>query len=767
MIERKLQKKLRVAVFQVSFVFIILVVCGGMLFSHLRDIQDAAVRDQVIAEAEEYKSRIHKQIQSDFQILSTLSAFIENPADEADWSLMVQRLRAANQSNAFLSMAFYDRDLRGIICTPDRDPLMNATLAELNAEAQNAVRLALAGTPSVSKLFESTISQQRVFAYSVPFYVGDEIVGVLSATDHIDIFSDILSGNTVLGGGGYIHLIGSDGSFLVRSPNTIVQTNPATIYDGPYLSDSSEKEVREAMQQQERIFSSFAYEGTSYPFLLEPVGMNGWYLFCANTGEGLGSAAGDSNLIIGGMFGIVLLLVIFLMLRGYRLLQNYNMGLQRLAYYDSLTGAENMTHFQQRLVEVLGIAGGSVAALNIRQFPFITEIFGKQQANRLLCQIKEIIDRHLQKSEFVCRESGDAFYLFLADTEPDILRARLNALIDDLDHNTEINKIHYQLAFYCGVVSAPVGSDPQATADHLLTSVLFALDQAKGGHTSTIWFFDTELHKKEELENYIESHMNQALLDGEFKLFLQPKKDLHSGMLVGSEALVRWTTASGKMIYPNQFIPLFERNGFCVKLDLYMVEQACRQIRSWIDWGIDPVPISVNQSKPLFFEPNYVQTLKALIQKYGVPAQFITLEILEGLALENVDALNEKIVQLQSEGFRISLDDFGSGFSSLNTLSRLKIDELKLDREFLLNISSQEQTRVRLIMKEIIQIARLLSISTVAEGIETVDDERLVREIGCDCGQGYLYSRPVCAADFDQAFMQSSDQRKLNKDAGR
>ena len=762
MIEKKLRKKLRRAVLQVSLLFLVLLVCSGLLLSHLRDLQDAAVRNQVVAEAEEYKSRILKQLQSDYQALTTLAAFLEEPAGDEDWARMAQQLQEANEGNDFLSMAFYSRESRGVICTTGREPLVDATLAELDPEAQQALTLALGGSPSLSRLFQSTISHQPVFAYSVPIYEGDAVIGALSATDHIDIFSDILSGNTVLGGGGYIHLIGSDGSFLVRSPNTVVQTNPDTIYDGPYLSDASDLAVREAMQAQERIFSTFAYEGRSYPFLLEPVGLNGWYLFCVDTGEGLVSVSADSSLTVGVLFAMVLLLVLFLMVRGYRLLRNYNQELRRLAYYDPLTGAENAARFQERLVEALASGGGSVVALCVRQFPFITEIFGKGRAERLLCQIKEMTDRHLGDGEFFCRDSGDVFHLFLRDTDPETVRARLNGLIQDLDHNSEISRLEYQLAFYCGVASAPAGGAPASTASHLLTSVLFALDRAKGGYTSTIWFFDTELHKKEELENYIESHMRQALRDGEFQMFLQAKKDLNTGELAGAEALVRWNASSGRMIFPDQFIPLFEQNGFCVKLDLYMVEQACRQIRSWLDRGIEPIPISVNQSKLLFFEPSYVQALTELVQTYGVPPRFITLEILEGLALENVDALNEKITLLQAEGFRISLDDFGSGFSSLNTLGKLKIDELKLDRGFLLGVSSQEQSRFRLILKEIVQIARQLSISTVAEGVETAEDEQLIREIGCDFGQGYRYSRPICADDFDRAFMDSPPPRRLN-----
>ena len=312
MIEAKLQKKLRTAILQVSCIFVVFLICGGMLFFHLRDIQNTAVRDQLLAEAEEYKSRIYKQFESDFQVLYTLSAFIEEPRETEDWGQITQDLNAANEDNNFLSMAFYDRDMRGVICMLGEEPLTNAALSDLNPEAQKAVALALEGTPCVSRLFESTISQQRVCAYSIPVYAGDEIIGVLAAIDHIAIFRDIISGNTVLGGGGYIHLLGSDGSFLVRSPNTIVQTNPETIYDGPYLSADSEKEVRQAMERQERIFSAFTYEGKSYPFLLEPMGLNGWYLFCVNTGEGLGAATGSSNLVIGAMFVVLLLLLLLL-----------------------------------------------------------------------------------------------------------------------------------------------------------------------------------------------------------------------------------------------------------------------------------------------------------------------------------------------------------------------------------------------------------------------------------------------------------------------
>ena len=147
-------------------------------------------------------------------------------------------------------------------------------------------------------------------------------------------------------------------------------------------------------------------------------------------------------------------------------------------------------------------------------------------------------------------------------------------------------------------------------------------------------------------------HDSPAFTDHEFQMYLQPKINLKTGKLGGAEALVRWATGDGEMIFPDQFIPLFEENGFCVQLDLYMVEQACCQLRNWMDQGRKPIPISVNQSKLLFYEPDYVQRLCHIISNYDIPANLITLEILEGLALNSLEELNQKIAQLRHKGFR-------------------------------------------------------------------------------------------------------------------
>ena len=234
------------------------------------------------------------------------------------------------------------------------------------------------------------------------------------------------------------------------------------------------------------------------------VGVNGWYLFCVDTGEWLGMTSfGPARVLQITLLGIILLMIC-MMLYGYRLLRGYNRELLQMAYHDPLTGAENLLRFRQRLTDALHHTGGSVAALSIRQFPFLAELFGTEKTEQLLCRIRETMELHIRKDEFFCRDTEDRFYLFLQETDRSAVRGHLEALLGEMERNAKIGGTDYQLAFYCGVAMSGVCDDPEETAVNLMSHVQFALDSAKGAHSSYIWFFDAELHKKEELENYIE-----------------------------------------------------------------------------------------------------------------------------------------------------------------------------------------------------------------------------------------------------------------------
>ncbi len=363
----------------------------------------------------------------------------------------------------------------------------------------------------------------------------------------------------------------------------------------------------------------------------------------------------------------------------------------------------------------------------------------------------------MQEGEFCCRDTADSFYIFLREIRPEEIRARLKLVFDGIS-NVAVPDSDFQISAYCGVITTGEnGERSHYNMDQLMTAVMFALAKAKEKRKNRICFYDSELHETVRLENYLESRMQNALEKREFHMFLQPKFHLKTGSLGGAEALVRWIEDNGVVICPDQFIPLFERNGFCVQLDRYMVECACQKIREWIERGIVPVGIAVNQSKSTFYESDYIDTLRGLVKKYQIPPKLITLEILEGLAMENIGELNRKIEQLQEIGFQISMDDFGNGYSSLNTLSKLRINELKLDKGFLHEAFLEGCERGKVIMEQVVLLANRLSISTVVEGVENRKEESFIKSLGCHYGQGYYYSRPVSCAEFDAVYMEDRE----------
>lgn len=218
---------------------------------------------------------------------------------------------------------------------------------------------------------------------------------------------------------------------------------------------------------------------------------------------------------------------------------------------------------------------------------------------------------------------------------------------------------------------------------------------------------------------------------------------------------MRWQTKERGLLFPDKFIPLFEENGFCKQLDLYMLEKSCQLLRSWMDAGIPPITISINQTKALFVSDDYVENLLEITSRYQVPPQYIVLEILEGLAFENLAELNDTIARLNHAGFHVSMDDFGSGYSSLNTLGKLHIDQIKLDRMFLMDLRKEQRSSQYEVMFSIFAMAKKLGIETVTEGVETKEDQELIISMGCDYAQGYYYSKPIPAEDFRNTFLKN------------
>lgn len=717
---------------------------------------DNIIYNQIHTEGQEYRKRIETQIKNDVSTIKYIATFIDKYS-VYDTNEIMSSIYETNSYNDFVAMSYFDVSKQsGIVVTQADREGKSVLLNDYDETVQDIIRQAENGNDGISRLYLSEYSKQRVITYSTPVYADGELIGVLLASDSIGIFSDILSGNTVLNGSGNIHLISSTGDFLILSNEELIENKWNNLFDGNIFSNENELKIRNALNSGYSTEAEFEYRGIGYKVVIEPIGINGWNLVCISNDKGTDSILIGLVQMVGFTFFGILLLSLLSILYSYKIMYKSHKSLRETAYRDPVTGFDNYNSFEIKLKNSIdNEEAGSLMALNIRKFKFINEIFGKQIANKLLSLISEAINDDLRSGEYFCREAADRFYVFVLSQnviELELRTQNILSLIEDNLKNYEVT--NYKIYFYIGISSLEFNESK--TVDEALTHTLLAIGKAKEKSNNSLCFYNADLHTYEELENFIESHMYQALDNQEFKMHLQPKMNLHTGKIGGAEALVRWSSPD-RLIYPNQFIPTFEQNGFCIELDLYMLDKACKQIRDWIDSGITPINISVNQSKLLFFKSNYIDMVKDILNKYSIPKNCITLEILEGLAIDNVDELNRKIVKLKELGIRISMDDFGSGYSSLNSLGKLNLDELKLDKGFLDSLSENTE-RYGIIMRNTVSIAKQLNMEVVVEGVETADNEQFIAELGCDYGQGYLYSKPITAEEFSNKYMRNTSK---------
>ena len=350
--------------------------------------------------------------------MQTFAVFLGD-FDLNDQAFFAESLQDANEKNDFLSMGYFDKSGEGVLATLGQDVEKSIPNSSLNEEVREVVSKALNGEQTVSGVFDSRVAEARIFVYGVPVYQNGEVMGTLIASDRMDDFTDILTGSNTLSGNGYLHLIEADGTFLIRSSQSVIQEEAESVFFFFYFSQTERERIRQAMEKEESIFSSFQYQGNEYQVLLYPVGVNQWYLLCVNTREEISGAAYQMVRITVVTLVCILILSLLLLLFSYRLLYSNNRDLNRLAYQDGLTGADNLQRFRQTLAALCGKKGarGSIAALNVRQFKFINEIFGREFADQLLCRIKENIQENLELEEFFCRDNGDLFYVYLKDTD--------------------------------------------------------------------------------------------------------------------------------------------------------------------------------------------------------------------------------------------------------------------------------------------------------------------------------------------------------------
>ena len=761
--EKKIKNNLVILSALVSVVTLLLMAAAVLMSIALHNIENDSVDFRISAETNAISSNIQRHIAADFRVLETASSFVESTvsreSDNVDLDVIEKALQESDFPRDFLSVLFFRKDGNGIEKNIKNKSAFHKKLADTNPAIQEAVAAAFAGNNASTRFFFSEEFGCKISVHAAPVYHENKIVGVITGSHGIEEVSKIINLVPIPDADYNFFILDEEANLLVESEhNKFPVADRENNTGGYFLPPHFYSKVWKNIAQKNEVMFSFEHGGIKCRAYVKQLDFCGLYLLCVKTSFYSTTVTDYYVYFTRIIFTSMCVIMILVILIGYRLLNKYSKHLISIMYSDPLTGADNLNRFKVTLsykCEKGNREDLSVVTLNVRRFKFINEIFETTGANRILFIIKETLEENLSAIEFFCRENVDVFHLCMYENDREKIKQRIEIIISEIQKKLSIFD-DYHLQIYAGAATFKNNKGSVITVDEILIHVSLALSQARLDTVNTISFYDEDLHEKEKTKNYIESHMDTALAKGNFKVYLQPKIDLRTGELGGAEALVRWETKDDRIILPEQFIPLFEQNGFCTKLDMFMFEEVCKLLRGWIDEKLEPLPVSVNQSKLMFFEPNYVNDIKALVAKYGIPPGIITLEVLEQLALEDLEAMDAKISILRQEGFLISMDDFGSGYSAFSALGDLSIDELKLDRVFLQKANRKENWRTKIVIDQIVRMARRLYLSVVAEGVETEEDEILVKTLGCDFAQGYYYCRPIPADEFTEYYMKTS-----------
>lgn len=412
--------------------------------------------------------------------------------------------------------------------------------------------------------------------------------------------------------------------------------------------------------------------------------------------------------------------------------------------HDPLTGLFNQQKFYMEIKELLKQEADTKYAfirVDIDRFKMINSFYGTKEGDNLICYLAEVISGQLDDVEdgVYGRIMADVFGICIPYSEDKVKR-----IAKTVRESLKYYKANYYLEVSIGIY---VIEDNRMEASSIYDRATIAVKQCKGHYRTPYVIYTEEMGAQIVREQQIVNEMDRALEEEQFVVYLQPQYDANTRQSYGAEALVRWKKPDGHIVSPGEFIPVFEKNGFIVNLDFYVWEKVCQFIRRRLDEGKRVEAISVNVSRVNLYNPKFMEKLIDLVDKYRIPIKYLQLEITESAFFDNIQILKDVINYLHKAGFTILMDDFGSGYSSLNVLKDINVDVLKIDMGFLPRGSSD--IRGKKILEAVINMAKALGMPSIAEGVETEEQFKLLQKLGCSVIQGFYFARPMPITEYE------------------
>lgn len=423
----------------------------------------------------------------------------------------------------------------------------------------------------------------------------------------------------------------------------------------------------------------------------------------------------------------------------------------KLAYYDAITDLPNRLYLAKIFTDTLEETkkkGNKLAVLyfDIDRFKDINDTLGHDTGDHILNLVGKRIENIIKDGDILARFGGDEFLILMKDIEDENEVVEFaKQVLDKMSQPFLMNRYKHFLTASVGVSIYPEGGKDLTT---LVKNADMAMYRAKKGGGNNFYVYNKELSDIEINKVKTISQLRRAVERNEFELYYQPKIDMNLGKVHGMEALIRWNNPDEGLIGPNKFIPIAEEMGLILPIGEWVLREACRQNKEWLDKGYQPIRVSVNISGMQFQQKDFVDIVENILESTGLESQYLELEITESIAMIDIKYTIEVLKKLKSLGVYISIDDFGTGYSSFSYLKEMSVDELKIDRTFIMDVNTN--TKNMSIVKAIIHLAHELNLEVTAEGAETEEHIQFLKENNCDKVQGYYYSKPVSSEEFEK-----------------
>jgi diguanylate cyclase (GGDEF)-like protein len=641
------------------------------------------------------------------------------------------------------------------------------SISDLNGktliETGNGKGLSIANDPLFKEVLKgqtvildpnSSSMDLNMIKMATPVYKNSTLVAVLTVGIDPNSLKDVF--RSTYKGTSQTHLFLANGEvFLSTGNNNTTEELDKTCnwIQEKFLLNSNKDPLNQDFSLNEPGFFRFNQNNSDVGVYLTPVGVNQWKLAVAVPYSTIKDRWNFLNFNIFYFHAIFILITGALLTLMYKKHQKYTNQITEITFVDWLTKGNNVTRFRVLAKEFLKKkkkeeVTSAICVLDIKDFRLINERYGHAEGDHVLSLMYQAIEKVFGDKAVYGRGHIDRFFILLPFEGEENLILLGKEIKQALNKLLLAENISYQVEYVCGIY---VIDHNLNNIDNLLEKVNFALRYSKENKESLTILYDDEITYQEVAKMQLEEDLQKAFENNEFQVYLQPKFNLQNNCMVGAEALCRWKNANGKLIYPNKFIPILEKNKKIAKLDLYMFESVCKLQREWMNQGYTVYPISVNQSKILLFRDDYVETIKGIAESYNVPPHLISIELTETNIFEDAVKIKNLVESLRNFGFPVSIDDFGTGYSSLNLLKDIHVDTVKIDKSFVGDINDVKQN---ILLTEVVRLIKRLGMEALVEGVEKQDQLTYLKEVGADVCQGYIYDAPIPAKDFFQKYVQ-------------